>query len=130
MSHILTAKQIKAIYLLAEGKMTIEVGKAMKLRRETLSRWKRIPEFQLELERIMQEMCDDMKHRLTRLVSESISSVSRGLNGVYTDPKRLQTSFSVLKLLGIDRMLVADDIETTIKRDAMMVKRGHFAPKA
>lgn len=122
MSHKLTPKQIKAIYLLAAGKTTIEVGKQLKLRRETLSRWRRIPEFSMEFDRITQEMCDDMKSRLTCLVGESIGAVSHGIKSEGCTPQRLKTAFSVLKLLGIDRMLVSDNVETTIRRNEMIAK--------
>jgi hypothetical protein len=105
MSHKLTSKQIKAIYLLAGGATTIQVGKRLKLRRETLSRWKQIPEFTKEFERVMDEVRGDMQHRLTHLVEESISAVTHGINNNYCEPKRLQTAFSVLKLLGIERII-------------------------
>jgi hypothetical protein len=45
MSHKLTAKQIKAIYLLAAVHPIILIARELKMRREMLSRWRKIPEF-------------------------------------------------------------------------------------
>ena len=106
MSHKLTSKQIKAIHFLAQGLSAIEVGKRLQLRRETLSRWKKIPEFNLEFERVMAEIRDDMHHRLTHLVDRSISTVSYGMASDYCDPRRLRAALNVLKLLGIERAML------------------------
>jgi hypothetical protein len=106
MSHKLTSKQIKAIYLLVQGHSAIEVANRLRMRRETLSCWKKIPEFNLEFERVMTEIRDDMRHRLTHLVDRSISTVSYGMASDYCDPRRLRAALSVLKLLGIERAVL------------------------
>jgi len=101
MSHKLTAKQIKALHLLAGGATAVEVAQLLKMRRETLSRWKKIPEFAQKLEQVMTQIRDGMQHRLTGLADASISALKTELVRYQSDPKRIQTALNVLRLLGI-----------------------------
>jgi len=101
MSHKLTAKQVKALHLLAGGATAVEVAQILKMRRETLSRWKKIPEFAQKLEQVMTQIRDGMQHRLTGLADASISALKAELGRYQSDPKRIQTALNVLRLLGI-----------------------------
>jgi len=105
MSHKLTPKQIKAIYLLAAGATTIEAGKALKLRRETLSRWKQIPDFVMEFDKVMEEQRESMNHRLTHLAGDSIDTVSKEIKSGEYAWRRLETALNMLKLFDVGKIL-------------------------
>ena len=108
MSLKLNQKQLQAIHMLAHGMKTIEIAAHLGLRRETLSRWKRIPHFKAEFERLMHTVREDMGHRLTHLVDASISTVHAELGRIEPDPKRIQTALNVLKLLGTPPVVTAN----------------------
>ena len=105
MSQKVTPKQVRAMQLMARGHSVQEVSRQLRLRRETLSRWKRKPEFKAHFEQLMAQQREDVRYRLQLLVDESISAVSYGMQSNYSDPKRLQVALNVLKLLGIDRVI-------------------------
>ena len=109
MSRKLKTKQLKAIYLLASGITGVEVARQLKLRPETLSQWKKIPAFNEKFEQLMEEVRAGMQHRLTSLINASVSREHLELTNPYIlDPKCVQVSLNVLKLLGIDKMLAPD----------------------
>lgn len=105
MSHKLTPKQVKAIYLLARGQTSMEVANHLKMRRETLSRWKKDPVFSAEFEKVMGEVRDGLKDRLTHLADLSITTVRAEFNAIHSNPKVVLTALGVLKLLGIEQVV-------------------------
>ncbi len=111
MSHKLTSKQQKAVHLLAGGMTTIEASRHLGLRRETLSRWKQIPEFHTEIERVTQELCFNMRHRLLGLVDDSIAAVKKEFFAYKCDPKRIQMALNLFEMLGIHRVMMPDASE-------------------
>ncbi|MDE3060440.1 MAG: hypothetical protein KGJ06_05465 [Pseudomonadota bacterium] len=104
-SHKLSPKQVKSIHLLARGLTAVEVARRLRLRRETLSRWKKIPEFAALFEKVMTEQRDSMKHRLTQLIDASITTMTESVKLEHCTPNRFQAAFSVLKLLGIEQAI-------------------------
>lgn len=101
MSRKLTPKQVQAAHLLAAGGVVMDIARELKLRRETLSRWKKIPEFQQEIEKVTEEWRDSMRQRLLILAETSINTLKSDLEQYKGDPKRIQTALNVLKSLGI-----------------------------
>ncbi|NBX04069.1 MAG: hypothetical protein EBR02_08465 [Alphaproteobacteria bacterium] len=101
MSHKLTPKQNRALYLLAQGKTAIDVAATLKLRRETLSRWKKNPEFNEAFERIMEVQREGLKHQLTHLITNAIDIVNYGVTNHDCSENCLQGALSLLKLIGI-----------------------------
>jgi len=67
MSQELTAKQRKALYLLAEGYALSTVARRVKVRRETLSRWRQLPEFQEESNQLIASLQSRLGYRMTEL---------------------------------------------------------------
>ena len=106
MGHKLTSKQIKAIYLMASGATTVDIGKKLKMRRQTLWNWRQKPHFNAEFDRVMNEMCKDIETRIKRLVSESVTNVSYGMGSNFCEPQRIRASLAVLKMLGLERLLI------------------------
>ena len=111
MQHKLTSKQRRAIYLLARGMSNNDVVKALKIRRETLWRWKKLPEFAKNFEHVMEELRTGMQHRLSYMIDASITAVQSEL-AYPSDPKRIQTALNVIKLLGISHILYRNDAKT------------------
>lgn len=90
--------------MLASGSTAVEVAHKLGMRAETLTRWKKLPEFQKRFEQVAEELQHDMHHRLNGLVDASISRLKSELGTIYSDPKRIQTALNVLKLLGTGRI--------------------------
>lgn len=99
MSHRLRSRQLEALQLLARGHCNDEVIKTMGLQRGTLSRWRRIPEFNQELDRLMIEVHDDMRHHMLHLANASILAAKNQLLRYQSDPKVIQAALNVFKLV-------------------------------
>ena len=99
MQHKLTAKQIQAAYLLVSGESTFFIAKNLKLRRETLWKWKKIPEFKEEYERVTAETKAYLQTSIEDVFQESLQAMKRELRRYESDPKRLETLLSVIKAL-------------------------------
>ena len=102
MSRKLTAKQLKAAYLLAEGSSRYNIARSLKTREETISRWRKIPEFIMEYERIIEEIRAGFKNRLTILVDTSMDAIQGGIRYDSTNQKRLEIALNVIKTFGKD----------------------------
>lgn len=109
MQRTLTLRQINAARLLAWGKKPTEVIHALKLRRETLWRWRQFPEFQKEMQSIMDEEAEEMHFHLRHLAQASLAAVWTEINDNSDDSKRVETALSVIKLLGIERITLPRD---------------------
>jgi predicted transcriptional regulator len=116
MSHNVTSKQLKAIYLLAKGKSIGEVAQHLKIRRETLSRWRKKPEFNDKLEKVMEDIRAGFKERITHLIDYSLYAATDGLS-YGNNPKRTQTALNVLRMLGIDRVLLLNAPEMNTREN-------------
>lgn len=53
----------------------------------------------------MEQVREDMHHRLLKLVDDAITAIRTSLQSSYSDPKRLQAYLNVLKLVGFERVL-------------------------
>jgi KaiC/GvpD/RAD55 family RecA-like ATPase len=99
MSHKLTAKQIKAIHFLVRGDSTSTISIYLKLRRETLSRWRQIPEFIMEYERVLAEAKARLQTSIEDILDTSMIALKQEINRYESDPKRIQTLLNVIKAL-------------------------------
>lgn len=99
MQHKLTAKQIQAAHLLVSGHSIFEITRSLKLRRETLWKWKKIPEFKEEYERIITETKSYLQTSIEDVFQESLRAMKQELKRYESDPKRLETLLNVIKTL-------------------------------
>ncbi len=99
MSHKLTAKQIKSIRLLVLGYTTEEIAREMKMRRETLSRWRKIPEFIQEYQEVLVEAKARLQTSIEDIFNESLIAMRRELKSYNSDPKRIEVILNVIKTL-------------------------------
>jgi hypothetical protein len=99
MSHRLTPKQLKALSMLAGGISTIDIAIELKLRRETMARWRKIPEFMYEYEKLMDEVRYGFRNKITEAINTSIERIAFEAGGSYGDPKRIEALLNVIKTL-------------------------------
>lgn len=105
MSRKLRSKQIKAAHLLASGKSGVDIARTLKIRPETLSRWKRNNDFIVEIDNIMNGKRGVMRHRLEHLAEAAVSTVWSELERSYDGERQMKVALNVLKLLGIERII-------------------------
>ena len=95
----LTAKQLQAARWLAGGNESKDIARWLKIRRETVSRWKRLPKFQAAYDQIIEakkkaaeedkraliktreEMRTNLTHQITNLVDTAVFRLEVELNG-------------------------------------------------
>ena len=85
--------------MMANGDSRSSIASKLKMREETISRWRKIPEFMQEYERLINETRNGFKNRLTILVAKSIDEINKGINNSFYDDKRLKTALNVIKSL-------------------------------
>ena len=106
MSQKLTQKQLYAISMLMEGTSVGFVALALKLRRETVSRWQRMPEFKAEYERLANETRLSIKDQITDLFEVTVKGLRSSAISTDSDPKRIQALLNIIKTLGTDLNVV------------------------
>lgn len=97
MSHKLTPKQKKATLYLAQGHTAIDIAGWLRLRRETISRWRNIPEFNQEIERCVMEARASVQQQYAILSDIAISAIRSELKSGKSDTKRIAAALNVLK---------------------------------
>jgi transposase len=112
----LTPRQLRAAAMLAEGVALKDIAKELKIRRETVSRWKHKPEFKAEMARVVEEnhhayvtkreeMRHNLSHEMTLLVNEAIGTINSQLNHTYDNlAERAKFAFDVLKFVKADQI--------------------------
>jgi hypothetical protein len=99
MSHKLTPKQLKVLAKLASGISTIQIAKDLKLRRETITRWRQIPEFMQEYDRLMGEVRLGLKNKITEVMNATLERISHEVGGGFSDPQRIDAFLNILKTM-------------------------------
>ncbi len=98
----LTPKQLQAAWFLARGVAGGVVAKRLGVRRETVSRWKKIPLFQQEVLRLGEEHRQVMALQMAGLLHSSVEVIEHTLLHAQGD-KRLQTAMGIIQQIGIER---------------------------
>lgn len=99
MQHKLTAKQLQAVHFLVSGDSIFQITNNLKIRRETLWNWKRIPEFKEEYERVLAETKAKLQTSIEDVFQESLQEMKQELKRYDNDPKRLEVLLNVIKAL-------------------------------
>lgn len=99
MSRRLTPKQLRALDMLAGGIPTTDIAVDLKLRRETLARWRKIPEFMYEYEKLMDEVRLGFRNKITEAINTSIERIAYEAGNSYGDPKRMEVLLKIIKTL-------------------------------
>lgn len=61
--------------MLASGISTTDIAIDLKLRRETMVRWRKIPEFMYEYEKLMDEVRFGLRNKITEAINTSIERI-------------------------------------------------------
>ena len=108
-SHGLTTEQLAAIELLVTGQTDQEVGGAVGVARETVTRWRLYdPHFQAKLNQRRRDVFSAGADRLRALVPVAVETLEEELHNA-NNPGRGQLALSVLKAIG----MAAGDIGPT-----------------
>ena len=97
MSRKLKPKQLRAAQMLAAGATASYTARQLRMRAETLSRWKKIPEFNFEIEKLMLENRAVLRHKLAHLAEAAIEAVWSELHDYSYGSQRLKAALGVLK---------------------------------
>lgn len=102
MSMKLNNQQLAAIRLLASGVRSKTAAEKVGVTPETISRWRKIPEFIATMNEIQGEAHDDTRGALRSLQNEAVNAVKDLLVNSDTPPKvRLEAALSVFDLTEI-----------------------------
>lgn len=100
----ITPRQARAAHLLASGMTVREVAGQLKIRPETLSRWKRLPAFEAEHSRAVEAVQSALRERMSGLVDKAIN-VLGDFHAFGSDWKgRTNLALDIIKLLGAPRV--------------------------
>ena len=104
MSRNVKFRMQQAAHLLLEGHTSKEVATMLKARPETLSRWKKRPEFIEEIERIKAELCDDMRVKLWRCATTAFNKTIQDVFEGEKDQKRFNYALRFFETIGIHQI--------------------------
>ena len=96
MSTKLNQNQLLAIPLVAQGVSGKNVAKKIQVTEETISRWKKLPEFQAEVNSLLKECRDDTQHKLRSLVNLALEVVKDELENKNSD-QRVSIALKILQ---------------------------------
>ena len=122
MSTKLNENQLLAILLVAIGKSGKQIAEELSLAEETISRWKKLPEFQAEVNAILLECRDNAKQRLRNLLTNSLDLLEAEMNNPESR-HRVNIALKMLQLVRINELVHEDigpvnpDIVQKIKED-------------
>lgn len=100
MSTKLNETQHQAIVMLASGKPASAVAAALDVRKETISRWKQLPEFQAEVNALIEDVRESTRNRLASMVEKALEAIEADLQATDNPAQRSRTAFRILQLVG------------------------------
>ena len=107
MSRKLKPKQKRAAQMLAFGHKNVTIASLLKIRPETLSRWKRNPEFRAEIDAHAHVELEVMQRRLAVLPQAAIAALWDELRDTRYGGRRVQVALYVLNRCGVLHLLQA-----------------------
>lgn len=102
MSTNLNETQHQAIVMLASGKTGAAVADALGVRKETVSRWRQLPEFRAGLNEVIEEVRESTRHRLTAMVEKALEVIEADLQTIDDPVRRSRAAFKILQLVGVN----------------------------
>ena len=122
MSNKLKENQIIATQKVAMGLTNRQIAKELNVAEETISRWKKLPEFQAGVNAILLECRDNAKQRLRNLLTHSLDLLEEEMNNPESR-HRVNIALKMLQLVRINELVHEDigpvnpDIVQKIKED-------------
>ena len=122
MSTKLNENQLLSTHLVSIGKSGKQIAGELSVAEETISRWKKLPEFQAEVNAILLECRDNAKQRLRNLLTNSLVFLEEEMNNPESRHK-VNIALKMLQLVRIHALVHEDigpvnpDIVQKIKED-------------
>ena len=104
MSINLNENQLLAIPLVAQGVSGKNVAKKIQVTEETVSRWKKLPEFQAEVNALLKECREETQHKLRSLVNTALEVVKDELDNKNSD-QRITIALKILQNMKLNTYL-------------------------
>ena len=104
MSTKLNENQLLAIPLVAQGVSGKNVAKKIQVTEETVSRWKKLPEFQAEVNALLKECRDETQHKLRSLVNTALEVIKDELENTNSD-QRITIALKILQNMKLNTYL-------------------------
>ena len=104
MSTKLNENQLLAIPLVAQGVSGKNVAKKIQVTEETVSRWKKLPEFQAEVNALLKECRDETQHKLRSLVNTALEVIKDELDDKNSD-QRITIALKILQNMKLNTYL-------------------------
>ena len=104
MSTKLNQNQLLAIPLVAQGVSGKNVAKKIQVTEETVSRWKKLPEFQAEVNALLKECRDETQHKLRSLVNTALEVIKDELENSNSD-QRVTIALKILQNMKLNTYL-------------------------
>ncbi len=96
----LTAKQVKALPLLASGMTASNVSKRLKISQQQISNWKRDEKFQFAVDTVRRNALRDAETALSGLAMDAVQTLRESLNNGYSEQTRLRAAMYVIDRIG------------------------------
>ena len=104
MSTKLNQNQLLAIPLVAQGVSGKNVAKKIQVTEETVSRWKKLPEFQAEVNALLKECRDETQHKLRSLVNTALEVIKDELENKNSE-QRITIALKILQNMKLNTYL-------------------------
>ena len=104
MSIKLNQNQLLAIPLVAQGVSGKNVAKKIQVTEETVSRWKKLPEFHAEVNALLKECRDETQHKLRSLVNTALEVIKDELENKNSD-QRTTIALKILQNMKLNSYL-------------------------
>ena len=104
MSTKLNQNQLLAIPLVAQGVSGKNVAKKIQVTEETVSRWKKLPEFQAEVNVLLKECREETQHKLRSLVNTALEVIKDELENKNSE-QRITIALKILQNMKLNTYL-------------------------
>ena len=103
MSTILKENQLQAVTMTASGQRGCDIAESLAVSRETVSRWRQLPEFQAAVNTMLRDAQNATRDRLRGLAGKALDTVEEVLQDkAVPASERLKAAFKVLDLCGAE----------------------------
>ena len=104
MSTNLNENQLLAIPLVAQGVSGKDIANKLNVAKETISRWKKNPEFQAEVNKLLKEYREETQHKLRSLINLALEVVREDLENTNSE-QRLATALKIIQNMKLNTYL-------------------------
>lgn len=98
----LTAKQVQALPLMAQGVSGVDVGKKVNVTPQTVSGWKKSPEFMASLNQLKMDYLESARCQLQQSPSKAVQTLVDLMENSSNEETRRKAALDVLRLNGFE----------------------------